>query len=116
MGLDVQNWAEQIFAEARHQAAVAMAAEQARQADAGAQGNSRSAFPMTNIYLEKGAEALDKTLAGISNQVSTRGRAWTKTFAELDEVLQLHRQEGLQIITRYLGSQGSSRVIAAKHL
>ena len=116
MRLDVQNWAEKIFAEARHQAAVSMAAEQARQAKAGALGSSRSAFPMTDIYLEKSADALDQTLAGTSNQLRTRRGDWKQAFAEVDEVLKHQLHQGPEIITRHLSSEGSSRAIAEKHL
>lgn len=116
MGSDVQNWAEQVLAEARHHAAIAMATEQGRQSSAGALGSTRSAFPMVDIYLEKTAEALDQCLAGISNQVPTRGREWALAFADLDEVLQHHLDQGVGTVIRYLTPQGSVRAIAEKHL
>ena len=101
---NTRQWADRIFDEAFNDARVEMAKLQAQLARTGAQRNSRSVFPMSDVYLDHMSAALAKCLQGVDKRYLKRDKKWRKALEAVQAALEEKLNRGPKTVAHYLSN------------
>jgi hypothetical protein len=99
---DTEVSADAVFRWAERDARVELAQAQGQMVSGGTYQNSRSAFPMCEIYLRHVREALQSCLSGVSNKHHTKGKRWFADLASIRSCLEQSIERGPECVAAYL--------------